>query len=180
MRLRPGAGLRNLRVMRPKLQRTFLMTSAEATEQFARDLAPGLAPGDTLLLSGNLGAGKTHFARALIRERLARAGLDDEVPSPTYTLVQTYDDGMAEIWHCDLYRLSGPDEAQELGLDEAFESAICLVEWPDRLAGQAPTGALCLDFAMRERACERLVTATWRNPRWQKLLCRETERLTGG
>lgn len=120
------------------------LPNAAATEALARLIAPALRAGDTLLLAGPIGAGKTHFARALIRARLGR---EEEVPSPTYTLVQTYDDGGVEIWHADLYRLGDAGEIAELGIDDAFESAICLVEWPDRLA-EAPPGALTLTFAV--------------------------------
>jgi tRNA threonylcarbamoyladenosine biosynthesis protein TsaE len=115
-----------------------------ATEVPAQRIAPILGAGDTLLLAGPIGAGKTHFARALIRARLGR---EEEVPSPTYTLVQTYRDGGTEVWHADLYRLTDPGEVTELGLEEAFESAICLVEWPERLAS-APPGALALTFSV--------------------------------
>lgn len=115
-----------------------------ATAALARRIAPLLAPGDTILLEGDIGAGKSAFARALIRARLGRM---EDVPSPTFTLVQTYDDGRGDIWHCDLYRLTHPDEALELGLDEAFETAICLIEWPDRLGDAAPPEALTLSFA---------------------------------
>lgn len=178
--LRPAAALRNLRAMGPAFHQSFVLTSARATTRFAQQLAPRLKPGDTLLLRGELGTGKTHFARALIQERLAQTGRSEDVPSPTYTLVQTYDDGETEIWHCDLYRLSGPDEALELGLEEAFETAICLIEWPERLAGRAPKDALILGFAMRAREGERKITATARDKRWETLLRGETERLTGG
>ena len=116
----------------------------DATIAFAHALAPQLRAGDVLLLEGDIGAGKSFFSRALIRARLGRM---EDVPSPTFTLVQTYDDGEVEIWHCDLYRLSSPDEAIELGLDEAFETAICLIEWPDRLAELAPADALHLSFS---------------------------------
>ena len=108
------------------------------TSRLARVLAQHLRAGDTVLLEGPIGAGKTHFCRALIRARL---GHDEDVPSPTFTLVQTYDADVA-IWHADLYRLTHPDEARELGLEEAFERAICLVEWPDRLGQYVPPGAL--------------------------------------
>ncbi len=83
------------------------LPTPEATTAFAAALAPRLRAGDALLLEGPIGAGKTHLARALIQARLAAAGRLEDVPSPTYTLVQTYDDGGTEIWHADLYRLSG-------------------------------------------------------------------------
>lgn len=103
-----------------------------------------MRPGDAILLEGDLGAGKSHLARSLIRARTGDAALD--VPSPTFTLVQTYDAGEVEIWHADLYRLSGPWEVDETGLFDAFETAICLVEWPDRLGADAPDGALTLSL----------------------------------
>ena len=112
------------------------------TAGLARALAPLLRPGDTLLLDGPVGAGKTHFARALIRARQGDAA--EDVPSPTFTLVQTYEDAAgAELWHADLYRLTDPSELVELGLDEAMAQAITLIEWPDRM-GAAPPGALTL------------------------------------
>jgi len=120
------------------------LAGAVATDAFARALAPRLGAGDTLLLGGPIGAGKTAFARALIGAR----GVAEDVPSPTFTLVQTYSADGLEIWHCDLYRVTQPDELLELGLDEAFEAALCLVEWPDRLGDLAPADALRLDFAL--------------------------------
>ena len=121
-----------------------LPTEAETADLAAR-LAPRLAPGDAILLSGPVGAGKSAFARALIRARLGDPGA--EVPSPTFTLVQTYGEGESALWHADLYRLSHPDEVAELGLLAALEEAICLVEWPDRLGSLAPASALRLDLA---------------------------------
>lgn len=118
---------------------TLNLPDADATARLGRYLAGRLGAGDTLLLSGPVGAGKSHLARALIKARL---GADTEVPSPTFTLVQTYDDpDGAEIWHADLYRLSHPDEVFELGLEAAFSSALCLVEWPDRLGSILPPRA---------------------------------------
>ncbi|WP_116132842.1 tRNA (adenosine(37)-N6)-threonylcarbamoyltransferase complex ATPase subunit type 1 TsaE [Tropicimonas sp. IMCC34043] len=116
-----------------------------ATDAFGRSLAERLEPGDCLLLSGPIGAGKSHLARAIIRALLDRAGAaEEDIPSPTYTLVQTYEAAGVEIWHADLYRLSAPDELFELGLDAAFDSAICLIEWPDRLGTDAPSDALTI------------------------------------
>ena len=119
---------------------TLYLATEDDTARLARALAPLLRRGDTVLLEGAIGAGKSHFCRALIRERLGRA---EDVPSPTFTLVQTYE-ADPDIWHADLYRISHPDEVAELGLDDAFASAICLVEWPDRLGRHAPAGAIRL------------------------------------
>lgn len=117
-----------------------------ATDALGRALAAALHPGDTLLLEGDIGAGKTHIARTIIQSILARAGLFEDVPSPTFTLVQTYNAGDVEIWHTDLYRLAGPEDVEELGLSEAFASSICLVEWPDRLGPLAPPEALTVSL----------------------------------
>ena len=119
--------------------RTICSTSPEHTCAIAQKLGAELRAGDVLLLSGDIGAGKTHFARCLIQSLLP---IPEDVPSPTYTLVQTYPGISGEIWHADLYRLSHPNDVFELGLTEAFESAICLIEWPDRLGDLAPQTAL--------------------------------------
>ncbi|QYZ69877.1 tRNA (adenosine(37)-N6)-threonylcarbamoyltransferase complex ATPase subunit type 1 TsaE [Neotabrizicola shimadae] len=123
---------------------SLFLPDEEATAALGRRLAGRLKPGDTVLLDGPIGSGKTHLARALIRARLGR---DEDVPSPTFTLVQSYEAPGAEIWHADLYRLTHPDEVLELGLEDAFARAICLVEWPDRLGRHLPERALRLSFA---------------------------------
>lgn len=119
-----------------------LATEAD-TVALAMRIAPLLHAGDTFLLEGAIGAGKTAFSRALIRARLGRM---EDVPSPTFTIVQTYEHSDGDIWHCDLYRLTHPDDAIELGLDEAFISAICLIEWPDRLGTDTPDNAAVFAF----------------------------------
>lgn len=131
------------------------LESPAATAAFARRLAPTLGAGHVLLLSGEIGAGKSHFARALIGARLEAAGTPEDIPSPTYTLVQSYTAGALAIWHCDLYRLGDPEEAVELGLWEAFDTALCLVEWPERLGDAAPEAALSLAFSDGAHAEER-------------------------
>ncbi|MEM6489629.1 MAG: tRNA (adenosine(37)-N6)-threonylcarbamoyltransferase complex ATPase subunit type 1 TsaE [Pseudomonadota bacterium] len=116
-----------------------------ATAAVAAALAPRLGAGDTVALWGELGAGKTAFARALIRARLGDAAA--EVASPSYTLVNVFPTE-PPLWHADLYRLGGADEAAELGLDEAFGQAILLLEWPGRLGPLLPARRLdvTLDF----------------------------------
>lgn len=125
------------------------LPDAEATTALAHKLSTALKGGDVLLLSGDLGAGKTHFARSLIQHLLAADGLSEDVPSPTFTLVQTYHTAAVDIWHADLYRLTDGQELWELGLEEAFETAICLVEWPERLEQDLPDGAVWLRFDTR-------------------------------
>jgi tRNA threonylcarbamoyladenosine biosynthesis protein TsaE len=105
-----------------------------ATEALASRIAAVARPADVIALKGELGAGKTALARAFIRAR----GNPDEVPSPTFTLVQIYDADTTEIWHFDLYRLRNPGDAWELGIEDAFASAISLIEWPERLGPLLP------------------------------------------
>jgi tRNA threonylcarbamoyladenosine biosynthesis protein TsaE len=135
---------------------TLHLDSLAATERLAARLASVLRPGDALLLEGPLGAGKSALARAVLR-RLADDGAL-EVPSPSFTLVQSYDlpEGGA-AHHFDLYRLSGPADLRELGWDEAREG-IVLVEWPDRLGALRPNDALRLSLAPGEREEERIAT----------------------
>ena len=125
--------------MIPEPRLSLFLPDDTATTRLGILLAGLVGPGDTLLLHGSIGAGKTHLARALIQARLGRA---EDVPSPSFTLVQTYAADGTDIWHADLYRLSHPDEVLELGLEDAFATAICLIEWPDRLGGSAPETAL--------------------------------------
>src|SRR6478609_2820830 len=111
-----------------------------ASEQELRplvvDLAVALEPGDVVALSGDLGAGKTTFARALIRYLAGDQTI--EVPSPTFTLIQIYDLPQFPVVHADFYRLSGTAELAELGFDDLPEGAVVLIEWPDRAAGFLP------------------------------------------
>jgi tRNA threonylcarbamoyl adenosine modification protein YjeE len=116
----------------------------DATAALAAAIAPLCRAGDVIALWGGIGAGKSHFARALISARLAAAGRIEDIPSPTFTLVQSYDADGIEIWHSDLYRLTSADDVLELGLEDAFDHALCLIEWPDRLGADLPDRALHL------------------------------------
>jgi tRNA threonylcarbamoyladenosine biosynthesis protein TsaE len=124
-----------------------ILPDLAATERFAASIAAKAQPGDAILLSGPLGAGKTAFARAFLR---AAAGDPElEVPSPSFTLVQTYDTRAGRVHHFDLWRLDGPAALNELGWSDARDD-IVIVEWPDRLGIQAPPDALRLEFEMTD------------------------------
>ncbi len=108
-----------------------LYLDLEGVEKLAQDLAAILKRGDVLCLQGDLGAGKTTFARALIRS-LLKAGDNTEIPSPTFALVQSYDAERFPIAHFDFYRIASPDEVLELGLDEAVSDGVAVIEWPEK------------------------------------------------
>jgi tRNA threonylcarbamoyladenosine biosynthesis protein TsaE len=118
------------------------LANEAATTALARRLAPYLGAGDIVALSGDLGAGKTSFARALIRALSGPDGAGREVPSPTFTLVQSYETPTGRIHHFDLYRIQSPDELTEIGWDEALADGIVLVEWPDRAGALLPAKRL--------------------------------------
>jgi tRNA threonylcarbamoyladenosine biosynthesis protein TsaE len=120
------------------------LADEQATAALAGRVAALALPGDVIALSGELGAGKTSFARAFIRAR----GGEEIVPSPTFTLVQTYDLPDGAVWHFDLYRLRAAEEAWELGIEDAFRDGISLIEWPERLGPLLPARRLgiALDF----------------------------------
>jgi tRNA threonylcarbamoyladenosine biosynthesis protein TsaE len=136
-----------------------------ATGRLGAALARRLAVGDVVALHGDLGAGKTELARAIIRTAAGEAELT--VPSPTFTLAETYDTALGPIWHFDLYRLDSPEQVWELGLEEALAGGISLIEWPERIGallpakrldvtltierGEARTAALSADSSWAER-----------------------------
>ena len=125
---------------------TVTLANEPATVRFARDISAALEPGDLVTLSGALGAGKTTFARALIRQLAADETI--EVPSPTFTLMQTYELARFALVHADLYRLSGAADLAELGFDDLPEGTVILLEWPDRAAGLLPPDRLDITFTL--------------------------------
>ena len=129
-----------------------------ATQALAGRIAALASPGDAILLQGELGAGKTAFARAFIRAAAGDPTL--EVPSPTFTLVQSYDLPGGTVYHFDLWRLSGPADLSELGWDEAREGII-LVEWPERLGDRRPADALTIELRITGATSRSAMLSGW-------------------
>ena len=126
-----------------KSYNTYSLPSEQHTKGLAESLAKTAKKGDVFLLSGDLGMGKTTFARFFIRELMED---DTVVTSPTFTLIQTYDAPQVRVYHADLYRLVSPEEVFELGLEEAFEKGITLIEWPERLGAMLPRRRIEISF----------------------------------
>jgi tRNA threonylcarbamoyl adenosine modification protein YjeE len=125
---------------------TVSLADEAATRALMVDIAAALQPGDLVTLSGDLGAGKTTFARALIRHLAGDQSI--EVPSPTFTLMQAYELPRFNLVHADLYRLSGPGELAELGFEDIAPGAVTLLEWPDRAAGFLPVDRLDIELTL--------------------------------
>jgi tRNA threonylcarbamoyladenosine biosynthesis protein TsaE len=142
-----------------------MLPDERATAALARRVASLARPGDVIALSGDLGSGKTFFARAFIGEA--------EVPSPTFTLVQIYEPESggpgARIWHFDLYRLAKASEAIELDIEDAFAEGISLIEWPERLGSLLPAERLDVALGFLPDPQARCATLTGRG-RWAGLL----------
>ena len=156
----------------PSSEQSALLTfhSEDETRAFAQKIATELGSGDTILLSGGIGAGKSFLTRAIIHHLMRESGFIEDVPSPTFTLVQTYMVGNLEIWHSDLYRLGDVSEVEELGLLDAFETAVCFVEWPDRLGSTIPDNALSIHLTPGENDGDRTLKFTWSDKKWTGVL----------
>jgi tRNA threonylcarbamoyladenosine biosynthesis protein TsaE len=131
-----------------------ILADEAATARLGQAVAAVLQTGDVVCLSGPLGAGKSTLARALIR---ALTTPDEDVPSPTFTLVQFYEGPRLKVAHFDLYRLTDPDEAYEIGQDEALEEGAALIEWPERLEGRLQGDRLDIEIALADDTSGRRV-----------------------
>lgn len=141
-----------------------------ATQNFAKLFAPILKTGDVVAFDGTLGAGKTELCRSIIHA----LGLADDVPSPTFNLVQVYDPPAEDqttptIWHMDLYRLEQPEEIFELGVEEAFDTAVSLIEWPSKMGAYLPVGFLTIRLEVGVETHQRQLSL-WGDKVWQARL----------
>lgn len=143
--------------MQQKNSTTIKSKGTEETAALARKIASLLRPCDVLLLRGDLGTGKSTFARALIQ---ALCGEKTEVPSPTFTLVQTYETPDFTLWHFDLYRLKHFEEVYELGIEEAYAHGVSLIEWPERLGLALPKNYLEIELSYGSQDNERILRLT--------------------
>jgi len=138
------------------------LAGPEATEAVGMSLAAGLRAGDVIALFGDLGAGKTTFTRGLLRG----LGFEGDVASPTFPIVQAYDDLRLPVWHVDLYRIENPDEMEELGLDDALDGGALVIEWPERLGPSLWPHALRLHLTVAGEGSRALTAEV--PPAWEK------------
>jgi tRNA threonylcarbamoyl adenosine modification protein YjeE len=142
------------------LSASFAVHNLTETEEIANRIATRLSIGDTVALEGDLGAGKTTLARAVLRA----LGVTGEVPSPSFTLVQQYDTPRLKVTHCDFYRIENPTEVDELGLEDALAEGAVMVEWPERAPDRIPADALRIRIGIvgeNERAVQFSGPARW-------------------
>ena len=153
--------------------KTFKITTLQQTKQLASSLAKQLRVGDIIALYGNLGVGKTAFTLFLVQ---SFCGDGEEVPSPTFTLLQTYDTDYFPIFHFDLYRLKNPNEVFELGIEDAFYDGVSLIEWPEKMGSYLPTKKILkIEIGCKDEV--RTFTFSSQNPSWQERLEKWTETL---
>jgi tRNA threonylcarbamoyl adenosine modification protein YjeE len=141
---------------------TLALPDLDATARLGAGIAHGLRAGDAVALWGDLGAGKTTLARAILRA----LGVEEDVPSPTFTIVQSYDTPRLPVSHYDLYRIKSPREMQELGFDDALLEGAVLVEWPERAPEVLPPDALHVRLALADGARTARLTGP---ARWESL-----------
>jgi len=155
---------------------TLALPDLAATRRLGAALSPLLVVGDVVALHGDLGAGKTELARAIIRAVAGDEGLI--VPSPTFTLAETYESPVGPIWHFDLYRLESPEQVWELGFEEALADGVSLIEWPGRIGPLLP--AKRLDVTLSLEQGEARAAAFAAGPAWAGRLARLAHEVTHG
>jgi len=143
-----------------RFERTLALTGLEATQALGARIAASLKVGDAVALQGDLGAGKTTLARAILQA----LGVTEEVPSPTFTLVQCYETPKLNVRHYDLYRIESPSDVEELGLEEALDDGAALIEWPERALAWLPQDRLHVSLSLSNGARRAVVSGP---PRWQ-------------
>ncbi|MGD9638836.1 MAG: tRNA (adenosine(37)-N6)-threonylcarbamoyltransferase complex ATPase subunit type 1 TsaE [Alphaproteobacteria bacterium] len=164
--------------MSPNLSVSFTITNQKMTEKLAKLVSTIARPQDIISLEGTLGVGKSVFARAFIKNL---CGKKEKVPSPTFTLVQTYDyqdkrdDIDKTIWHFDLYRIKTPEEVFELGIEDAFASGISLIEWSKNMGAYLPLKRLEIKISMADDGTphsnqKRIITITSLHNAWDERL----------
>ncbi len=129
-----------------RFERTLTLSGLAATEALGARIAASLKVGDAVALQGDLGAGKTTLARAILQA----LGVTEEVPSPTFTLVQYYETPKLHVRHYDLYRIESPAEVEELGLEEALDDGAALIEWPERALAWLPADRLHVSLTLKD------------------------------
>ena len=159
---------------RNKCSFKYILANKAETEALGASLAKIAAPGDIIALKGTLGSGKSVLARAFIRKYSKPA---ENIPSPTFTLVQSYDMGFVPVYHFDLYRIINPEETIELGIEEAFSDGISLIEWPERLGSYLPKDHLEIWLRVNNKDSTRNIrlagSKSWQ-PRLHNLFSEET------
>ncbi len=135
-------------------ERSVTLADLSAAGRLGARIAAGLHVGDAVALEGDLGAGKTTLARAILHA----LGVTEDVPSPTFTLVQTYETARLPVRHYDLYRIENPSEVEELGLDEALDEGAALIEWPERALSWLPADRLHVALRLKDGARSALVS----------------------
>ena len=144
---------------------SLLLPDAQATQSLAQHLARKASQGDCITLSGDLGAGKTTFAQGFIGALLKQA---EDITSPTFNIVHHYETALGvRLWHVDLYRVKHENELEALGLEEAFESGISLIEWPEIAQAYVPTDALHIRFTIEQNDARRVELMS-KNTKWQE------------
>lgn len=147
--------------------RHFPLPDLAATDRLAARIAAGLQTGSLVALKGELGAGKTTLARAILRD----LGVTEHVPSPTFTLVQSYETAKGPVFHFDLYRIEEARELEELGFDEALDQGIVLVEWPERAEGLLPEDILNVTLELNAERSATISGAAY----WKTYLAKEED-----